>query len=427
MSVYRELWRLPGAPRLLIAGTVARLGYGITIVAWVLLVEAASGSFTRAGTVAAALSLATAVAAPVAGRLADRVTARRLLPWFTICYVASQAMLLAGVLADLALGVLVAIAAVSGALFPPVTPSLRAAWTRMTDGAHANLRTAAMAAESTVFEMVFVLGPLLLSATVLAVTGGFAGSDVTGIATAIALACVFTLLGTLTLCRGLVDHGGGENDSAARGLGGVGPLRQLRFVLMLVTAAGVAFSFGAAPVAVAAFADARTAADTAPTAGVLIAVWSLGSALGGILYGILVRPSQSVLTLSWRMTAMTTALAIGYGVWLLAPSVVVLALLMALTGAVIAPTTAVLAELVAVTVDDTELTESYTWFTAVNMSLAAFGAAVAGVLADIPRIGVAVAIGSCGCAVAVSALVAIVVTLRAAWRSTAPVAAGASR
>lgn len=428
MSVYRRLWRLPGAPRLLIAGTVARLGYGITIVAWVLLVEAASDSFTRAGTVAAVLSLATAVAAPVAGRLADRVTARRLLPWFTICYVTTQAALLAGVLADLATGVLVAIAAVSGALFPPVTPALRAAWTRMTAGAHANLRTAAMAAESTVFEMVFVLGPLLLSAIVLAVTGGFDGSDdVTGIAAAIALACVFTLLGTLALSRGLVDDHMGDSISAAKGLGGVGPLRQLHFGLLLVVAAGVAFSFGAAPVAVAAFADARSTADTAPTTGVLIAVWSLGSALGGVLYGVLVRPSQSVLALSRRTAVMTTALAIGYGVWLLAPSVMVLAVLMALTGAVIAPTTAVLAESVAVVVDDAELTESYTWFTAVNMSLAAFGAAVAGVLADFPRNGVAAAIGSCGSAVAVSVLVAVGVTVRVAWRSDAPVAAGVSR
>ncbi|MDO3399919.1 MFS transporter [Mycolicibacterium neoaurum] len=412
MTVYAQLWRIPGAPRLLIAGTVARLGYGITIVAWVLLVEAASGSFSRAGSVAGALSLATAAAAPVLGRLADRHTARRLLPWCTVVYVGSQTTLLWAVLTDLPTPHLVVIAALSGAFFPPVTPALRAAWTRLTavDGPHAGLRTAAMAAESTVFELVFVVGPLLLSASVLGVVGLLDGTEVGGIATAIGLAGICTLLGTLAVCAGPVLSAERSTDGRRSGLLGVGPLRNPRFGTLLLVAAGVAFSFGASPVAVAAFADEYSAQNSSTVTGVLIAVWSLGSAAGGLLYGTLVPPNHSPATLSRRTTALTVLLAFGYAVWLLAPSVVILGVLMVLTGAVIAPTTAVLAESVAVTVDDAELTEAYTWFTAVNMSLAAAGAAIGGHLADVPDGGVAAAIGSCAAAVAVAAAVALLTT-----------------
>ena len=75
MNVYRQLWAIPGARMLLVGGTVARLGHGVTIVAWVLLIRAVGGSYTEAGLVAGTISLATAFAAPVAGRPTPTATA----------------------------------------------------------------------------------------------------------------------------------------------------------------------------------------------------------------------------------------------------------------------------------------------------------------------------------------------------------------
>lgn len=89
---------MPGAPLLLIGGVAARLGQGVTVLAWILLVQQTTSSFGVASLVAASTSLATAVAAPVGGRLADRFGARRVLPWYGSAYALAQLTLLVATL-----------------------------------------------------------------------------------------------------------------------------------------------------------------------------------------------------------------------------------------------------------------------------------------------------------------------------------------
>jgi len=404
---YLQLWRVPGAPLLLIGGVVARLGQGVTVLAWILLVRETTGSFADAALVAAATSLATAAAAPVGGRLADRYGAARVLPWYGSAYAAAQLSLLAATLTGQPLVVLVALAALSGALFPATSPALRAAWSVLTaqGSGRDRLRSTAMAAESTLFELVFIVGPLLLSAAMLVaaplaeLTGSKPG--VAGPAGAIVLAAACTAVGTAALARGRVMRR--VESPGAVPTRGLGPLRAPRMPALLLCAAGVAFSFGASPVAVAAFATVHDGDRAQAATGVLIAVWSLGSAAAGLAYGARSWDTPPARQLTWLLAG----LAIGYAAWAAAPTSVVLGAVLLVTGAVIAPAMTVQADLMARTTPPSMLTEAYTWLTTVNLTMAAAGTAVAGAVVDGP--GGAIG-GFAVCAVAAAAAAAL-----AAW------------
>ena len=402
---YAQLWRVPGAPLLLTGGVVARLGQGVTVLAWILLVRETTSSFADASLVAAATSLATAAAAPVGGRLADRFGAARVLPWYGAAYAAAQLCLLAATLTGQPLPVLCALAALSGALFPATSPALRAAWTVLTaDGTgRERIRSTAMAAESTLFELVFIIGPLLLSAAML-VAGPLAGltgsrAGIAGPAAAIVLAAVCAAAGTAVLARGrAMRRLQPQGNTPTRGMG---PLRAPRMPALLLCAAGVAFSFGASPVAVAAFATTHDGDDAQAVTGILIAVWSLGSAAAGLWYGA--RPWQT--PLPRQLTVLLAALAAGYAVWAVAPNSIVLGAALLPSGAVIAPAMTVQAGLMARIAPASMLTEAYTWLTTVNLTMAAAGSAVAGAIVD----GPGAAIGGfavCAVAAAVAAVVA---------------------
>ncbi len=410
MRNYLRLWRIPGAPMLLVGGGLARLGHGVTIVAWVLLVDATGRGYTEAGLVAGAIALATAVAAPIAGRLTDRFAATRVVPAYAVAYAIAQVGLLTAVTARAPLPTLLVLSATAGAAFPPMSPAIRAAWTRLTgpDGPHADLRSTAMAAESAVFETVFVLGPLVLSLFSV-IAAGVAESATPGIVLAIVFATVTTLAGSVVVCRGRAVQ---MLPGAAAGTrtAGLGPLRLPVFVLLLTVTAGVAFSFGASPVAIAAFAGQHDGASGGAVTGVLIAVWSVGSAAGGLAYGALPGATGTDV-LFRRLVVVLLGLTVGYAAWQIAAGPVVLGVVLVVTGAVIAPATTVLAELVAETVPGSMLTEGYTWFTAVNMSCAALGSAVAGRLIDLPA-GVSGAFWACAAAAGLGAAIAVV----PAWR-----------
>ncbi|GGZ03527.1 MFS transporter [Streptomyces poonensis] len=383
LTQYRRLWRIPGAPMLLVGGVVARLGQGVTVLAWLLLVKETTGGFGEAGLVVASISLATAATAPVAGRLADRFGAAGVLPLYAMAYAVLQVLLLIAVLAGMPLILLCGVAGLSGAAFPAISPALRAAWTTLTnaDSGHSDLRQAAMAAESTLFELVFVVGPLIFSAFIL--IGSPLGdaletsAGTAGPAAALVFACLCTGFGTFAVARGHAMRGLRSNGAATRG---VGPLREPVLRHLLLCAAGIAFSFGGAPVAIAAYTKAHDGAAAESATGILVAVWSMGSAAAGLWYG----SRKFTGSLSRRFLLLLVALCCGYAAWSLMPNSYALGALLFVSGAVIAPALTVEAELVSEATPEHLLNEAYTWLTTVNLSMAALGSAVTGVVVDRP-------------------------------------------
>src|SRR5918995_3518203 len=79
LARYRALFQVPHVRRLVLSGLLARLPVGMVGLALLLLVRERGGSYGAAGAVSGAYFVATAVGAPVAGRLVDRRGQARIL------------------------------------------------------------------------------------------------------------------------------------------------------------------------------------------------------------------------------------------------------------------------------------------------------------------------------------------------------------
>ena len=121
--------------------------------------------------------------------------------------------------------------------------------------------------------------------------------------------------------------------------------------------------FGASDVASVAFA---TEAGRKSASGALLAAWSVGSLMSALIYG-----SRSWRWPLWKQfLAGTTALAIGASLLPLAPGLVVLGALMAITGMAIAPTITTGNNIVQATVAPSQLTEGLAWIsTSLNVGV----------------------------------------------------------
>ena len=79
LARYRALFQVPHVKRLVLSGLLARLPMGMVGLALLLLVRENGGSYAAAGAVSGAYFIATAIGAPIAGRLVDRRGQARIL------------------------------------------------------------------------------------------------------------------------------------------------------------------------------------------------------------------------------------------------------------------------------------------------------------------------------------------------------------
>ena len=271
ISTYRRVLGLPGAAAFSGAGLVARVPMSMTGLGIVLLVTQASGSYAHAGRVSATYVVATALAAIPLARLVDKLGQRRvLLPAATVSATALVAMVL-GVRLEWH-GALVYLAAfLGGATMPNFGAAVRTRWAHALDDDpdRARLDTA-FAWESVMDEVVFVVSPTI--ATILAATSS---PVVTVLASVAALVVGAAWLHTLRATEPPVA----AKDVA---LGQLGRLPWGTIGPLAATGALLGLAFGGCEVATIALADEQ---EQPIAAGVILAVWSMGSLLSGLVVG----------------------------------------------------------------------------------------------------------------------------------------------
>jgi predicted MFS family arabinose efflux permease len=313
---YRVLLDVRGGPAFSAAAFIARLPISMLGIAIVLLVSSGTGRYGLAGAVAAVSALAEALGQPFLSRFVDRYGQSRAVPPMVVVCVVSSAAFAWLATHDGAAWTLFVTAAVAGGTFPNTGAFVRARWAHQLSGTP-GLQTA-FSLESTLDELIFVVGPPLVTWVALAV----------GPAQALLATVGLLVVGTVLL---LVQrrtepppagptHAGGPSALSVPGVRAV--------VAVMVMLGGV---FGSFEVITIAFAHQR---GHPGATGVLLALNALGSMIAGITYG-LVHPTTPQ---SRQLVVLAGLVPLTVVAFPFVGSIPVLGLLSFVAGLVVAPT-----------------------------------------------------------------------------------------
>ena len=212
----------------------------------------------------------------------------------------------------------------AGFAIPPTSAVLRSLWPDLVEP---GLQQAAFALDSTMIELIFISGPLLTA--LIAAVASPAGALIVSAVAVVTGTTVFTGLPAVRAVRPEERHE--RHLLGALGSPGVRTL--------VLASAPTGVGIGMLEVGIPAFSRAHGAAAAA---GVLLAMWSFGSGIGGLLYGTLPRRAGLHRTHLLVGAAMPlTLLPLAF-----APSVPAMALLVLPAGCCIAPLLATRNELV---------------------------------------------------------------------------------
>ena len=358
---YASFFRLPDVTRLLAMAVLARMPIGTLSLAMLLHVRALTGSFAAAGAAVGSYLGAAAATAPIIGRWIDRRGPRAAL---IVTGVACPLVLLALWFAA-PLGLpprsLWLVAAAAGAFSPPITVLTRTMWRyRFSDTA---ARQTAFALDAVLVEFVFTAGPALI-ALLLAI-----GST----STAFGAAWLFAVLAVPTFLASPALRYWRHDPHAQRHL--LGPLNEPRLLVVYATTLLLTSSLGLLEVGYPGFA-AR--AQATALAGLLIAVNSAGSALGGLLYGglhLALAPERQLRRVLLLLVApLAIHATIASAGWL--------ALAAFVAGLCIAPALTIITLLVSSNAPARYATEAFTWSTTCIVTGVGAGNALGGVLLE---------------------------------------------
>ncbi|MBU5422596.1 MFS transporter [Cellulomonas hominis] len=265
LAPYARLLRLPGVLPLVLVAFVARIPHAMTGVVLTLHVVGPLGQgYGRAGVVAAAMTVGVAIGSPWRGRRVDRLGLRRAL--IPSVVVESAVWLIAP---RLGYEALVVAAVVAGAFLVPVFSVVRQSLAVLVP---AEQQKTAYALDSVGTEMTFMLAP----------TVGVL------IATQVSTTAALTVIGVSTVVAGLVlmwFNPPTRSPGEAPGAAASGPRQRILtpgLLVVLAAASAAALILNGTDVGIVA---ALRGWEHESAVGWMIALWCLGSVVGGLVYG----------------------------------------------------------------------------------------------------------------------------------------------
>ncbi len=353
VEAYRRVLRLPGVRPLMVVGTLARVpitAAAITLTLHVVL-DMHRG-YAAAGLVGAAVTVGSAVGAPVLGRFVDRSGLRPMLAFTTLC-----SGLFWAVAPALPFEMLLGVAFLSGLVALPVFGVVRQSLAAMVPE---DDRRQAFSLDSMTVEMSFMIGP---AAAVMLVTGTSATLTMwlVGATTVIAGASLYALNPPTTE----PDADAGEPRPARR--------TWLRpgFVAVLLIATSATLVLGGTDVGVVAVLRHEGQVNST---GIVMAAWAAYSMVGGFVYGGM-RRALSPPLLAALLAACTIPVGFAGSWW-------AMALLLIPAGFLCAPTIAATADAVSRLVPASARGEAMGWYGSALTVGVAVGAPAAGAVID---------------------------------------------
>jgi MFS family permease len=264
---YRLAFADPRARAFSFAGFIARIPISMVGIGVLMYVESARGNYTLAGAVSASGAVAAAIGGPITSRLTDRLGQHRMLPWQILIVTLAASALIFTIPSDLSPIWIFVFAAISGFFSPSIGALIRARWTAML--VSGPVLITAFSVESMIDEIIFVIGPTVAAVTSVNIHPAAPQS----------IAVVFLLIGGSWLIS-MRDTEPPINTSQIKHGKPVVLNNGLLWLVFVHFLAGI--FFGSIETTMIAFSDF---AGVPVAAGLLLALWSIGSLVGGIFYG----------------------------------------------------------------------------------------------------------------------------------------------
>jgi MFS family permease len=361
LTTYRRALATPGAARFSASGALARMPISMTGLGIVILVSDRTGSYGVAGGVSAAYVAANAAGGIPLARLVDRRGQRRVLAPAVGVSVVALTLLVLVVEAGLGAPLPHVAAAVAGVSMPNIGAAVRARWSHAAPDRR--VLDTAFALEAVNDEMVFIVGPTL-TAFLAAAWHPWAGLAAAAGFAAVGTAWLVSQRATEPPLSTAVDTAGRRSPMPWRGV-----------VPLALSALSLGGLLGGTEVATIAFADEQ---ERPVMAGVLLAVWALGSLLAGLAAGaVTFRRSPATRYRLGSLALFLLLLPMPF-----VPSLAVLGLFLLLCGFAISPTLIAAISWVESIVPGDRLNEGIAAVTTGLVAGIAPGAALVGVVVD---------------------------------------------
>jgi hypothetical protein len=307
---------------------------------------------------------------------------RLLIGVFTV----ATAGLIGGAQAHAPAWVLVFCSGLAGAATPQLGSMVRARWSALLGGPASagqhDLLHAAFSLESVADEVIFVVGPVLVTllATEVAPASGLIVAAATCLVGTLWLAGQRATEPAVQPARGSRPGRGLREERRLRAARGSLDARGVLPAQGLITLAPVFLFFGAMLAAIdLATVDFAASHGYKPLAGLILGGYALGSAAGGLWYGS--KAWRSSLRLRFAVTVVATAA--GTASFWLAPGLVALAAIMIICGLVLSPMLITGFSLIERQAAPGRLTEGMAWLTSSISVGTAVGSAAAGQIIDV--------------------------------------------
>jgi len=373
--VYRRVIHRPYVLRLLLGSFVGRIPVAMAAIAIPLALRDAGADYAFIGSVAGAYALSSAIGSPLIGRVVDRIGQPRVL--VPTGLLSAIGFLLIAVAPEQRWSVLLG-AVVAGAAMPPLEPCLRVLWP---DLVRREELESAYAMDSAAQELIFIVGPLAVTASAALV----APIAALWVQIALTLGGVAVFVAADPPRRWRPEH-----DARRHWLG---PLRHPGLAILLVAPAGVGYAIGTLNLLVIGYAERTPVPGGAP---VLLALNATGALLGALAYGAFrwsMEPRRRILLLA-------CGLAVSYSLLAIVPGLPLMVVLVVLTGVCLAPMLTVAFGLIGQLAPRGTTTEAFAWLVTLFTAGTSVGAAAVGPIldaGDLHLAGANAGLGAAGC------------------------------
>lgn len=375
MATYMQVLSRPGVLRVVSSQLFARFPFGLMSLAFVLHIQQISGSYALAGLALGLETVGVAVSGPLLGRWMGGWGVRRTL--LVSAGISATTIFVIG-LAPLPAEVLAILCLLVGLSSPPIQSAVRTIYPMLVERKQMGTL---YALDATLQEVIWIFGPVTAT-FIAAFTNTTVGIVVMGL---------IQIIGAIWFSSNR-EIRSVEIPKSKRRLGGV--LRSRIVVSNAIIGALLIGSFSGVEIGtVALFTDKATA-------GIIVGVLSLGSLLGGFLFGHRSRTR-------WALSRYLLVVFVGFAMVFIAPeSAIWVSIAWFIAGLGIAPALGLLGAIIGASVKTADAPEAYGWVGSGQMIGYAGAAAIAGFSIDLiaPEAALLVAVVMGGGAVIVALL-----------------------